>query len=113
MLNSNPRYSLSRLSNFNRHSNDNGFEGWGDERDDTLDLALDLLEQGHPREADSLLTGALLNDPDDDRLWLAAGLCRLRRGRIESAAAAFEMSSWISGDDTAQCLFFACEELAG
>ncbi len=82
------------------------------EEEDVLEIALDLLEQGRPTEADNLLTAALLENPVDQRLWLAAGICRLRRGVLHSAAAAFEMSAWLSDDPEARALLSLCEEIS-
>ena len=67
-------------------------------REDILDIALGLLESGSAEAADRLLTAALIESPDDEDLWLAAGICRLKRGATRSAAAAFQMGAWL-GDD--------------
>ena len=64
-------------------------------QDETLTVALHLLENGRAQQADELLTAAVLEDPADPELWLAAGICRLRRGAVRSAEVAFEMSSWL------------------
>jgi len=73
--------------------------------DRALCMALDLLDEGRPVEADRILTAALLAFPQDDRLWLAAGICRMRRGARRAALSAFEMSAWISGDANAKELY--------
>jgi tetratricopeptide (TPR) repeat protein len=73
--------------------------------DDALSTALTLLDRGRPIEADRLLTAALLAFPRDDRLWLAAGICRMRRGAHRAALSAFEMSVWLSGDSSAKELY--------
>jgi hypothetical protein len=74
------------------------------ERDaiDPLDDALRLIAAGRPREADLLLTAALVAYPGRDDLWLAAGIARTRRGALHSAAAAFEMAAWIGDDPLAR-----------
>ncbi|MCP4676556.1 MAG: hypothetical protein GY854_13780 [Deltaproteobacteria bacterium] len=79
-------------------------------QEDILEAALSYLDSGNALEADRLLTAALLKDPDDHRLWLAAGIARLRRGAIRAAACAFEMSAWISNDPEARELLALCEE---
>ncbi len=76
-----------------------------------LNIALDLLESGNADDADNLLTATLLEKPDDSRLWLAAGICRLRKGSIRTAACAFEMSAWLSDDSDARELLALCEEI--
>ena len=78
------------------------------EHDETLAIALHLLDTGHIKIADELLTAATLEDPSDPELWLATGICRLRRGSVRSAAAAFEMSAWLSDDDEARDLYDFC-----
>ncbi len=75
------------------------------EPDEVLWIALNLLEQNRPRQADELLTAALLRFAGDERLWLAAGISRMRRGSRQSAEAAFEMSAWLSDDADAQELY--------
>ncbi len=77
---------------------------------DILEVALSYLETGHAQEADRLLTAALLMSPDDHRLWLAAGIARLRRGAVRAATCAFEMSAWISDDPEARELLTLLEE---
>ena len=71
-------------------------------REELLDMALDLLEAGRALEADRLLTAAIYESPDDERLWLAAGMCRLRRGAVRAAASAFEMGAWLGDDQVAR-----------
>ena len=78
------------------------------EHHETLAVALHLLERGDIRTADELLTAATLEDPGDPELWLATGICRLRRGSVRSAAAAFEMSVWLSDDEDARDLYNLC-----
>ena len=78
------------------------------EHHETLAVALHLLERGDIKTADELLTAATLEDPSDPELWLATGICRLRRGSVRSAAAAFEMSVWLSDDDDARDLYNLC-----
>ena len=78
------------------------------EHHETLAIALHLLETGNIKNADELLTAATLEDPSDPELWLATGICRLRRGSVRSAAAAFEMSAWLSDDDDARDLYNLC-----
>ena len=78
---------------------------------ETLAVALHLLERGYVKKADELLTAATLEDPADSELWLATGLCRLRRGSVRSAAAAFEMSAWLSDDDDARDLYDICTHI--
>ena len=80
-------------------------------QDETLQVALHLLESGHVRQADELLTAAILEDPTDPELWLAAGVCRLRRGAVRSAEMAFEMSSWLDDDLETRELYEMCNEL--
>ena len=63
------------------------------EQHETLAIALHLLDHGDAIGADELLTAATLEDPTDTRLWLATGICRMRRGAVRSAAAAFEMAA--------------------
>lgn len=81
-------------------------------REDILELALDLLERGRASEADNLLTAALLENPDDENLWLAAGFCRLRRGAARSAAAAFQMGAWLTDDEMIREILSLLEEIA-
>lgn len=81
------------------------------EEEDILDIALRLLEDGRAEIADKLLTAALLDMPFDERLWLAAGLCRLRLGAVRSAACAFEMSAWLADEPTARELLTLCGEI--
>ena len=78
------------------------------EHHETLAIALHLLEHGYIKKADELLTAATLEDPSDPELWIATGICRLRRGSVRSAAAAFEMSVWLSDDDDARDLYNIC-----
>ena len=78
------------------------------EHHETLAIALHLLETGNIKKADELLTAATLEDPSDPELWLATGICRLRRGSVRSAAAAFEMSVWLSDDDDTRDLYNLC-----
>lgn len=78
---------------------------------ETLAVALHLLERGYIKRADELLTAATLEDPSDPELWLATGICRLRRGAVRSAAAAFEMSVWLSDDDDARDLYDLCSNI--
>jgi len=80
--------------------------------DETLAVALHLLERGYVKNADELLTAATLEDPADPELWLATGICRLRRGSVRSAAAAFEMSAWLSDDDDARDLYDVCTHIS-
>jgi hypothetical protein len=75
-----------------------------------LEVAMELLDMDFATEADAVLTAELLQVPHDEHLWLAAGICRLRRGAIRSAAAAFEMVTWMTGDPTAQELLKACRQ---
>ena len=63
-----------------------------------------LLDLGRPTAADEVLTAALLDDPRDADLWLAAGIARLRRGALRSARAAFEMCAWLSDEPLARQL---------
>ena len=81
------------------------------EHDETLAVALHLLERGYVKKADELLTAATLDDPGDPELWLATGICRLRRGSVRSAAAAFEMSVWLADDDDARDLYDLCTHI--
>lgn len=81
------------------------------ERGDILAAALHLMETGRIRHADKLLTAATLDDPLDPKLWLAAGICRLRRGAVRSAEAAFEMSAWLDDDADARDLIDECQQL--
>ncbi|MCP4605487.1 MAG: hypothetical protein GY847_34035 [Proteobacteria bacterium] len=76
-----------------------------------LDTALDLIERGSAVEADELLTAVLVKKPRNGRLWLAAGISRLDRGALRSAACAFEMSAWLSDDPEARELLALCEKL--
>lgn len=71
---------------------------------ETLAIALHLLDHGDPVGADRLLTAATAEHPGDPKLWLAAGICRMRRGAMRSASAAFEMASWLSDDHDARLL---------
>ena len=73
-----------------------------------LSTSLDLLDRNCTQEAEELLTNALLAFPGDDRLWMATGICRMRRGAYRAAASAFEMSAWISGDEEARMLSSLC-----
>lgn len=77
--------------------------------EDILDTALNLLDQGQAVHADELLTAALFDSPFDERLWLAAGISRLRRGSLRAAASAFEMSAWLSDDQSARELLHICQ----
>ena len=79
------------------------------EHHETLAVALHLLDSGDLKTADELLTAATLDDPSDPELWLATGICRLRRGSVRSAAAAFEMSVWLSDDDDVRELYNICQ----
>ena len=79
--------------------------------EDILQVSLNLLDSGQAHAADELLTAALLDNPFDERLWLAAGLCRLRRGSLRAAASAFEMSAWLSDDPSARELLHILEEI--
>jgi thioredoxin-like negative regulator of GroEL len=81
------------------------------EHHETMAVALHLLERGYVKKADELLTAATLEDPSDPELWLATGICRLRRGSVRSAAAAFEMSVWLSDDDDARDLYDLCTHI--
>ena len=81
------------------------------EHHETLAIALHLLETGSVKRADELLTAATLDDPGDPELWLATGICRLRRGSVRSAAAAFEMSVWLADDDDARDLYDICNHI--
>lgn len=81
------------------------------EHHETLAVALHLLERGYVKKADELLTAATLDDPGDPELWLATGICRLRRGSVRSAAAAFEMSVWLADDDDARDLYDLCNHI--
>ncbi len=76
--------------------------------DRVLASALDDLERRRPDAADGLLTGALLHRPDEPRLWLAAGIARMRRGALSAARSALEMCAWISDDPLARELLAAC-----
>ena len=75
---------------------------------ETLAIALQLLADGHVARADALLTAATLDDPSDPELWLATGICRMRRGAIRAAATAFEMAAWLSDDQEARDLCDLC-----
>ena len=75
---------------------------------ETLAIALYLLDHGDAVRADELLTAATLEDPADPELWLATGICRLRRGAVRAASAAFEMAAWISDDQDARDLHDLC-----
>jgi Tfp pilus assembly protein PilF len=77
-----------------------------------LEIALDLLEQGCAQEADALLTAALLENPDDENLWFAAGLSRLRRGAVRAAAAAFKMAAWLSDDPLIREILSLLDEIS-
>ncbi|HUT77503.1 MAG TPA: hypothetical protein VM285_07445, partial [Polyangia bacterium] len=87
-------------------------EATGPGRGALLARAVELIESGRPREADLLLTGELLGNPRDSELWLAAGLARVQRGCLASAAAAFRMCHWLSGDALAGELIEAIGEQA-
>jgi hypothetical protein len=76
---------------------------------DILDVALDLIAAERYEAADRVLTGALLEQARRADLWLAAGIARLRRGAVRSAAAAFEMAVWIEGDPLARDLLAAID----
>ena len=78
------------------------------EQHETLAIALHLLDNGDAVRADGLLTAATLEDPADPELWLATGICRLRRGAVRSASAAFEMAAWLSDDQDARDLHDLC-----
>jgi hypothetical protein len=78
------------------------------ETSETLAIALKLLDDGHAVRADALLTAATLEDPSDPELWLATGICRLRRGATRAAATAFEMAAWLSDDQEARDLGELC-----
>lgn len=71
--------------------------------------AIELLAGGRPEDADLLLTAAVLETPDQSDLWLAAGIARLRRGMLRSAAAALRMCVWISDDPLARDLLWAID----
>ncbi|MFO8070456.1 MAG: hypothetical protein R6V85_01160 [Polyangia bacterium] len=78
--------------------------------DRVLASALDELERSRPDAADGLLTGALLHRPDEPRLWLAAGIARMRKGALSKARSAFEMCAWISDDSSARELLEVCPD---
>jgi Tfp pilus assembly protein PilF len=80
-------------------------------QDETLAIALYLLESGRLRQADELLTAATLEDPTNPEIWLAAGICRMRQGAIRSAEAAFEMSAWLDDNIEARNLYGLCSNL--
>lgn len=82
----------------------------GPKRKALLARAVSLIDSGRPREADLLLTGELLRSPRDSELWLAAGLARVQRGCLASAAAALRMCHWLSGDALARELIEAIGE---
>ncbi len=100
-----------KLSDEMWNSRNNINEGHSGQNEILL-VALHLLESGHIRQADDLLTAATLDDPTDPQMWLAAGLCRMRRGAIRSAEVAFEMSAWLNDDEEARELFEICSRLA-
>ncbi|MDD5309485.1 MAG: hypothetical protein PHU25_19385 [Deltaproteobacteria bacterium] len=75
-----------------------------------LETALDLIDEDRHVEADLLLTAALLDSPGEPGLWLAAGICRLRRGAWRSAGQALRMSAWLSDEPLARDLLEACRE---
>lgn len=89
-----------------------GFEAQLPAKEDILELTLDLLESGRALEADNLLTSALLENPQDGNLWLAAGFCRLRRGAVRSAAAAFQMGAWLTDDEMIREILSLLEEIS-
>lgn len=60
------------------------------------------LERGASEEADRIATMALLDEGDNEDLWMAAGLARLARGRARAARDAFLMCAWLAGDPTAR-----------
>lgn len=72
-----------------------------------IDIAMDLADEGRARAADALLTAAAFAKPSDERLWLAAGLVRLRRGSVRAAVSALQMAVWLSGDPFAEDLLQA------
>ncbi len=76
---------------------------------ETLAIALYMLDYGDAMGADQLLTAATAEDPGDPKLWLAAGICRMRRGAMRSASAAFEMAAWLSDDGDARALHDLCD----
>jgi len=57
-----------------------------------------LMDRGKYRSADAMLTRMLVDDRDSPHLWLAAGVCRLMRGKRRSAQMAMKMYSWMTGD---------------
>jgi len=69
---------------------------------DPLRLGLELIGEGRHLEADRVLTAAILERADDPDVWLAAGLARMGRGACRSAACAFRMCAWLSGDGAAR-----------
>jgi Flp pilus assembly protein TadD len=80
--------------------------------DRELYRGLELIEAGTPEQADRLLTLLTLDRPREPSVWVAAGLCRLRRGRFGAAAAALRMGAWLSGDEVTKELADLCEEVA-
>jgi hypothetical protein len=77
-----------------------------------LEAALDLIDEDRHAEADLLLTAAILDSPGEPGLWLAAGICRLRRGAWRSASQALRMSAWLSDETLARELLEACGDAA-
>ena len=73
----------------------------------TLARALDLIGEGSSESADRLLTAAVCAFPRSADLWLAAGIARIERGRIEHARAALKMAAWLEDDPEARALLDA------
>jgi Flp pilus assembly protein TadD len=85
-----------------------GFEDSQAPRGTLEDAALELMEMGRYADADRVLTALLMDSGAEGHLWMAAGICRLKRGAIASAEAAFRMCAWLTGDAMAKQM---CEVL--
>lgn len=74
---------------------------------DALNAGLKLMERDCLMEADQVLTTSTMLWPHDAELWMAAGICSLKRGTFRKAVAALKMSVWLSGDPAARELLEA------
>lgn len=74
---------------------------------DALNIGLELMERECLMEADQVLTTSTMLWPHDAALWMAAGVCSLKRGTFRKAVSALKMSVWLSDDPVARELLEA------
>ena len=83
-------------------------EDQGEKTRNVLQIALKWMDEGQLALANRILTAALMDAPSQGKIWLLAGICRLRMGAMEGAGSALKMAVWLDDSEEARSLLEYC-----